>query len=114
MIGLIIMAVMYILAGLNHFYQPKFYLRIIPPALPYPKLINIVSGLAEIVLGAMLLFPQFSALAAWGVIILLVAVFPANVYHLMAKGAGMKVPVWVLWVRLPLQGLLIYWAWLYT
>jgi len=114
MAGLIVMAVVYILAGINHFIQPKFYLRIMPPALPYPKLLNQVSGLAEIVLGILLLVPQFSQLAAWGIILLLVAVFPANVYHLMARGAGMKVPIWMLWLRLPMQGVLIYWAWLYT
>ncbi|MEQ8686887.1 MAG: DoxX family protein [Imperialibacter sp.] len=110
---LYVMAVLYVLAGVNHFVNPTFYLRIIPPVLKYKQLINSVSGGTEIVLGVLLLTPYRST-AAVGVIGLLIAVFPANVYHLMQKGAGMKVPIWGLWLRLPLQGLLIWWAWQYV
>ncbi|MEQ9097829.1 MAG: DoxX family protein [Imperialibacter sp.] len=110
---LYVMAVLYVLAGVNHFVNPTFYLRIIPPVLKYKQLINSVSGGAEIVFGVLLLTPYRST-AAVAVIGLLIAVFPANVYHLMQKGAGMKVPIWGLWLRLPLQGLLIWWAWQYV
>lgn len=111
---LYLMALFYGVAGANHFINPRFYLRIIPPFLPFPHAINWVSGAAEILLGVLLLFPTTRTWAAWGIIALLIAVFPANVYHLWARGAGMKVPMWGLWVRLPVQGLFIWWAYLYT
>jgi uncharacterized membrane protein len=110
---LYVMAELYILAGINHFINPTFYFRIIPPVLKYKQLINSISGAAEIFLGILLL-TSYRPVAAIGVITLLIAVFPANVYHLMQKGAGMKVPVWGLWLRLPAQGLLIWWAWQYV
>lgn len=108
-----IMAIIYILAGFNHFVFPDIYKRIIPPGLRFLDLINWTSGASEIALGVLLLTP-FQQYAAWGIIALLVLVFPANIYHLMQKGAGLKVPVWVLWLRLPLQFVLIWWAYQYT
>ena len=108
-----VMAVLYILAGVNHFVNPKFYYKITPPFLKNKPLINMISGGAEIILGV-LLFTPFSPWAAWGIIALLIAVFPANIYHLQQKGAGMKIPIWGLWVRLPLQFVLIYWAYVFT
>ena len=105
------MAVLYIAAGVNHFRMPAFYIRIIPPALPAKALINTVAGVAEIVLGLALLHPASRSWAAWGVILLLIAIFPANVYHFTSGGAGMKIPSWALALRLPIQALLIAWAW---
>lgn len=113
-ISLIIMAVLYIIAGIMHFIFPKFYLRIMPPYIPFHKAMVYLSGVAEIALGIGLFIPEIRIWSAWGVIALLVAVFPANVYHLTSKGAGMKVPIWGLWVRLPIQFLLIYWAFTHT
>lgn len=107
------MACLYILAGINHFAMPSFYLKIIPPFLPFPKVINTVSGIAEIVLGVLLFFPIYTVMAAWGIIILLIAVYPANIYHFM-KGLRKGKMVFVLAVRLPLQFLLIWWAFSYT
>ena len=75
------MAISYIAAGLNHFRNAKFYLKIIPPSLPFPKWVNWISGAAEVILGILLFFPNYSSLAAWGIIALLIAVFPANIYH---------------------------------
>jgi len=103
------MAGLYILAGINHFVQPKFYLKIIPPFLPFPQIINWVSGLMEVVLGMVLLLPEYQSLAAWGIIVLLIAVFPANIYHFM-KGYRKKKMVAVLAIRLPFQFVLIWWA----
>ncbi len=108
------MGALYILAGLNHFRKPKMYERIIPPAFPAPKALNLISGAAEVVLGALIMVPQCSETAAWGIIVLLIAVFPANIYMAVNKKAGFGLPLWVLYLRLPLQLLLIYWAWLYT
>lgn len=113
-ISLVVMAVFYIVAGLNHFRMPALYLRIIPPQLPYPELLNWLSGGAEVLLGVLLLLPTLSRRAAWGVIALLIAVFPANVYQFLANGAGMDVPRWALLARLPLQGVLIAWAYWHT
>ena len=113
-ISLVVMAVLYFAAGVNHFRDPKFYYRIIPPFFKNKKLINEASGVAEIILGVALLIPATSHLAAWGVIALLIAVYPANIYHLQQKGAGMKVPIWGLWVRLAFQFVFIAWAYWHT
>jgi len=114
---LYVMAAFYVFAGYNHLANPEFYLAIMPPNLPEPELLNILSGLAEIVLGVFLLDPRTRALAAWGTIALLVAVFPANVYAATANvgadgpgtGAGLGN-----WIRLPFQIVFIAWAWWYT
>ncbi|KGO93417.1 DoxX family protein [Flavobacterium subsaxonicum] len=111
---LYLMAAIYILAGLNHFRVPKIYTRMIPPSFPNPKALNILSGLAEFLLGIALCIPAVSTYAAWGIIVLLVAVFPANVFMYTNDRAGMGLPKWVRLVRLPLQILLILWAYLYT
>lgn len=113
-ISLYIMAIIYIAAGINHFINAKFYLRIIPPYLPFHKWLNWISGVAEIVLGVMLFFPEYRSLAAWGIIALLIAVFPANIYHFTSKGKTLPAPTWVLSMRIPMQFVLIYWAYLYT
>ena len=102
-------ALLYIAAGVNHFLNPVFYLKIIPPFLPFHKWINWLSGLAEVVLGSGLLIDETRSLAAIGLIVLLILVFPANIYHLM-KGLRKKKIVWVLILRLPLQGVFIWWA----
>ena len=113
-ISLYIMATLYILAGVNHFIKPKFYLRIIPRYLPWHKTINYLSGIAEVLFGALLLVPAYSTLAAWGIIALLIAVFPANINHLNSYKPGSSIPLWALYIRLPFQGLLIFWAWWHT
>ena len=77
---LYLMSALYVLAGFNHLMNPAFYLAIMPPDLPDPEQLNVIAGLAEIVLGVYLLEPRVRSLAAWGIIALLVAVFPANLY----------------------------------
>ena len=89
-------------------------MRIVPPLLPDPKLVVQISGAIEIFLGLLLLAPAWKWLAAWGLIALLIAVFPANIFMTMHPERFARVPVWLLWARLPLQGLLIAWAWRYT
>ena len=76
--------------------------------------INVIVGIAEILGGVGLLIPQTQQWAAWGIIALLICVFPANIYHLTSRGAGTRVPIWFLWLRLPLQFVLIAWAYSYT
>ncbi len=110
---LVLMAILYTLAGVMHFVKPRMYESIMPPYIPAHRLMVWLSGLAEVVLGIGLLFPITRAWAAWGVVVLLVAVFPANVY--MATSLKFqRIPAWVRWVRLPLQAVLIVWALRYT
>ena len=106
-----LLAAVFIGAGILHFAAPAPYLRIMPPYLPAPLLLVYLSGAAEIVGGLGLLLPATRQVAGWGLILLLVAVFPANVYMLQAHGAGSSVPLWALWLRLPLQLALIAWVW---
>jgi uncharacterized membrane protein len=94
--------------------MPRFYLRIIPPYLPWHEALNYTSGLAEIVLGLFLLFPSYSNSAAWGIIGLLIAIFPANIYHLTSLKPAKANLKWILYLRLPFQGILILWAWWHT
>ena len=114
LISLILMAIFYMYAGFSHFRNPRFFLRITPPYVPFPKTVNFIVGVAEMSLGMALLFPETSVYAAYGIIALLIAVFPANIYHLQSKGAGMKIPMWGLWLRLPIQGVFLLWAYWHT
>ena len=110
---LYLMASIYILAGLNHFRKPKMYQRTIPPYFPNAKLMNILSGFAEIAFGIALLIPAYKSIGAWGIIFLLVAFLTVHVYTIQDKRAGFGLPKWVLWLRIPLQFVLIYWAYIY-
>ncbi|MFD2601163.1 DoxX family protein [Flavobacterium suzhouense] len=111
---LYLMALLYILAGINHFRVPRIYIKMIPAFLPVPKILNLISGAAEVILGILLCIPAASAFAAWGIIALLIAIFPANVYMYTNEKAAMGLPKWVRLIRLPIQLVLIYWAFLYT
>ena len=103
-------------AGVWHFVKPRGYARTVPAWLPAPLLLVYVSGVFEILGGLGLLPPQTQRLAAWGLIALLVAVFPANVNMAVNRiGFGRKPPAtWLLWARLPLQAVFIAWAWMFT
>ncbi|MDX6182277.1 DoxX family membrane protein [Flavobacterium sp. Fl-77] len=111
---LYLMAFLYISAGLNHFRNPKMYIKIIPSYFSNPKLLNILSGAAEVILGILLAIPVTTHIAAWGIIALLIAVFPANLFMYQNKKAGFNLPKWILFVRLPLQIVLMLWAYQYT
>ena len=104
-------------AGFMHLLSPDFFVAIIPKKLPDPEWLNVLAGLAEILLGVFLLEPRTRVLAAWGVIALAIAVFPANVNMLLENigpgGPGTGSPM-VSWIRLPFQGVFILWAWWYT
>lgn len=99
-----------------HFVSPKVYERIVPPQMPNPAAIVAISGVAEIAGGLGLLVPRTRRFAAWGLVALLVAVFPANIYCAVAHVPlpGIMGERWVQWLRLPLQLPLIAWAWRYT
>lgn len=112
-----LMAAAYTFAGFSHLLNPEFFVAIVPPKLPNPEWLNVASGLAEIVLGVFVLEPRTRVYAAWGIIALLIAVFPANVYAALENvgpggpgtGAGAAN-----YVRLPFQAVFIVWAWWYT
>ena len=105
---------MFILAGANHFIKPEFYLPMMPPYIPAHELMVILSGIAEMILGLLLWVPKASRLAAWGLVALLFAVFPANLHMALHPEQFPDMPQMGLWIRLPLQGVMIWWAWLYT
>lgn len=116
MTGRIILSVLFILAGSLHFLVPHLYLKIMPPYLPAPLPLIYISGAAEIAGGLGLFLPGTRHAAAWGLVALLIAVMPANIYMTTAHIAfpGIMGQSWAQWARLPLQIPLIYWAWLYT
>ena len=111
---LYIMALLYVVAGSLHFLRPGMYTGIIPSYLPYPLTLVYISGLAEIVLGLLLLNRKTKKLAAWGIMALLVAVFPANVQMLLNYSRDQHPFLWIAVLRLPLQVILIWWAWRYA
>jgi uncharacterized membrane protein len=114
---LYVLSIFYILAGMNHFWNPAFYEPLIPPYLPNHQLINIASGVAEIILGAGVFFPATRKLACTGIIILLILFIPSHIHFIVIGGCadnGLCVPVWVAWVRLiVVHPILIYWAFSY-
>ena len=111
---LYLFAAIFIFAGFYHFYNPDIYLRIMPPYLPWPSALHLIAGFFEVVLGVMLLIPRFQRLAAWGLIALLVAVYPANIHMAVNHHLYPEWPMIILWIRLPLQFVLIAWAWWFT
>jgi uncharacterized membrane protein len=108
--SLYLLAALFVGAGLLHLLHPETYLRIMPPALPAPRLLVVLSGVAEIAGGLGLLLPATRRWAAWGLLVLLLAVFPANIYMLQIH-EQLHIPAWVAWARLPLQPLLMWWVW---
>ncbi len=110
----LIMAALYIVAGTLHFILTPTYTAIVPDYLPAHRTLVYLSGLAEILGGIGLLVPATQSAAAWGIIALLIAVFPANLTMVTDHARFPTIPLWAAWLRLPLQLPLIYWAWLYT
>ncbi|QDT98714.1 DoxX family protein [Gimesia aquarii] len=100
-------------AGVMHFVNPDFFLKIMPPYLPWHLELVYLSGFFEIGLGISLCIPRISIWAAWGIIALLIAVFPANI-HLYLHQEIMPAPPWLHLIRLPLQSLFILWAYWHT
>ncbi|MFT6205889.1 MAG: putative membrane protein [Spirosomataceae bacterium] len=113
LIGLYVMSGFYVFAGVVHFIRPKFFLAIVPPYVPNPKAMVIWSGIFEVTLGLGLLSESRRSFAATGIILLLIAVFPANLY--MAYGERFqKISPLIRWGRLPLQLVLAWWAYQYV
>ena len=113
-ISFYLLVAFFVFAGANHFVSPKFYYPLIPDYLPFPKLINTISGIAEIGLGLLLLSKQFRIYAAYILIVMLIAFIPSHIYFIMIGSCindGLCVPEWVGWIRLiVIHPLLIYWV----
>ncbi len=111
----IFQGLVYIAAGLNHFLNPAFYHKIMPPYLPAHDLLINVSGVIEIILGALLIVPTTKKVGAWGIIALLIAVWPANIHMAMHPDMFTKFggPI-ALWVRVVMQIGLMLWAYGFT
>ena len=102
----------YISVGISHFTDPNWFLQIVPPHLPFKLKLVYVSGFFEIIFGLMLILPSWRYYAGWGLILLLIAVYPANIYLAQTNGAAMNTFSLVAWGRLPFQFLFIgiaYW-----
>lgn len=105
------LAAFFIGAGVNHFVIPGVYKRIVPPGLGDPETLVRVSGVAEVAGGVGVLLPRTRRLAGCGLVALLAAVFPANVHMARNPEKFEKIPAWALYARLPLQPLMMWWAW---
>lgn len=113
-----LLAAMFVAVGVLHFVRPGPFVKIMPAYLPWHEELVFVSGVFEVLGGIGLLIPRTQVIAAWGLIALLVAVFPANVHMALHPEVGAEVfpglPPFVWWVRLPFQLLFIAWAYWYT
>ena len=111
-ISVVLIGLIFVVAGAMHFLRPRFYLAMMPPWLPAAAALVIVSGVFEILGGIGVLVPATRIIAGWGLIALLFAVFPANVQMLInARAAHASASTMaVLIARLPLQALLMYWV----
>ena len=111
---ILLMSIFYVRIGVHHFLDPEYFLNIMPPFLPYHLELVYISGFFEILLGLLLIFPKYRFYASWGLIILLIAVFPVNIYLAQSEIAqqGLDVSKEVAIWRLPFQALFIglaYW-----
>lgn len=107
----VLLGVFFILAGLNHFRSPDFYINIMPDYIPQHALMVQISGVTEIVAGVMLLIPRWSKWGAWFIVAHLVVFFTVHFWMIQhAEDRYADVPLWLLWARIPLQVLLIVWA----
>jgi uncharacterized membrane protein len=118
-VSLVVMIIFYLAAGTNHFRDPSSYIKIIPNYFPYKPTLNLLAGFFELLFGVMLMFNNTRALAALGIILMMIVFIPVHIQ--MVKDApfllGDKITVspLVAWIRLVvLQPLLILWAWWYT
>ncbi len=109
-----VLAIFFILAGANHFRNPEFYSNMMPPYLPWHLFLVYLSGVFEILLGLLILIPKTQKLAAWGLIALLIAVFPANIYMAMNVAKFPDFSPNLIYLRLPLQLVIIAWALWFT
>ncbi len=112
--SLYFMGGMYVVAGLAHFIWPKAYVKIMPKWLPWHLELVYLSGIFEVLFGILVMVPSTQEIGAWGLIATLVGVFPANIDMLVTNTSKKWWYMLILWVRIPIQFWLIYWAWMFT
>ena len=112
--GRFVLSAFFLVTGVMHFVNPTPFVQIVPSYLPAPLLLVYLSGFFEVAGAIGLLLPRWRSLAGWGLIALLLAVLPANIFMLTDHPylMGRPVPAWILWLRLPLQFVLMYLIWL--
>jgi len=105
----------FLIAGINHFRDPDFYFPLIPNYIPFPNLINGISGGLEIILALGFLLPKYREISIWGIIILLILFIPSHVHFIQIGSCvegSLCVPEWIAWVRLVIiHPLLLFWVW---
>ncbi|WP_054557915.1 hypothetical protein [Croceitalea dokdonensis] len=110
-----ILAGFMVIAGVNHFLQPEFYIPLIPDYLPFPGAINSVSGSLEFLFGCLLIWERYRLFAAYGLIALLLLFIPSHTYFISLGSCipqGLCTAAWVSWTRLILvHPLLLFWVW---
>jgi len=108
-----LLAIFFVFAGAMHFLRPALYLQIMPPYVPWHQFFVYLTGAWEILGGLAVLVPAWRRAAGVSLVVLLVAVFPANLHMAINDVAvdGRTFPPLLLWLRLPLQGVLIAWVW---
>ena len=110
-IALLLLAAAFSYAGITHFTGPEFFVAIVPPYLPEPLLLVYVSGVAEIAGGIGVLIPRVRRLAGFGLLALLVAVYPANIHMALHPELFPQMTPTALYVRLPFQFVFAAWVW---
>ena len=113
-IVLLSLAIFFIYFGFDHFINPDFYLSIMPPSFPLHHEAVYISGLFEIIGGMGILIYRFRKIAGWGLFALLIAVYPANIYMAVTPSAFPDIPIFILYLRLGLQFIFLYWAYTIT
>jgi uncharacterized membrane protein len=113
-VSLVVESLFYVAAGSNHFLHPSFYIHAMPDHYANPAMWVALTGGAEIAGGVGLLFPNTRRAAAIGIAVMLVVFLDVHVYMLLHPERFQGIPVWALWLRLPLQAVLIAWALMYA
>ena len=113
-LSLIGLSLFFIYFGIDHFINPEFYLSIMPPAFPLHAEAVYISGFFEILGGISVLIAPLRKIAGWGLVALLICVSPANIYMAITPEAFPEISIGLLYLRLPLQFLFIYWAYSVT
>lgn len=104
------MILLYIIAGINHFINPEFYIGVMPFYIPFHKELVFLSGILEIIFGLLLIFEKTRPLACWCIILMLIAFLPVHIQMVIDNTDPTNFIFWISWLRLPLQWILIRWA----
>jgi uncharacterized membrane protein len=105
-----LVTLLFVLAGINHFINTAFYVNIMPPYIPAHVMMVYLSGFFEVVGGVGVLIPSLRRAAGWGLIALMIAVFPVHLHMVTHPLSYFAIPFWAIVARIPLQFLLIAWV----